>query len=118
MSYLGSERALIVASTFAVAVVVLSVPGAGPGAVLNFLPFVVGSLVALYFIVRPAVSAGLAAAGKAAAASGLRTAREISDARYAPGRIGPEDQERMRTRNPVAAGAYNPSGAVEATCLW
>ena len=89
---------------------------------MNFLPFVVGSLVALYFIVRPAVSAGLAAAGKAAAASaaasGLRTAREILDARYAPGRIGPEDQERMRTRNPVAAGAYNPSGAVEATCLW
>ena len=96
MADLRSRRALILASIFAVAVVLLSVSGAGM--LLSFLLFVVGPLVALYFIVRSAVRAGVAAASKAAATPELRTAREILDARYARGEIGPEDYEEMRTR--------------------
>jgi hypothetical protein len=92
---LGSRRALILASVFAVAVVLLSISGAGPGMLLSFLLFVVGPLVALYFIVKSAVRAGVVAASKAVAAPELRTAREILDAR---GEIGPEDYEVMRTR--------------------
>jgi uncharacterized membrane protein len=95
---LGSRRALILASIFAVAVVILSFIGEGPGALLSFLLFVVGPLVALYFIVKSAVRAGVVAASKAAAAPELRTAREILDARYARGEIGQEDYEDMRSR--------------------
>ncbi|MDQ3658492.1 MAG: SHOCT domain-containing protein [Actinomycetota bacterium] len=94
---LGSRRALILASIFAVAVVVLSISGAGPGALLSFLLFVVGPLIALYFIVKSAVRAGVAAAGKTASAPEFRTAREILDERYARGEIGPEEYERMRS---------------------
>ena len=89
---------MILASVFAVAVVLLSFIGEGPGALLSSLLFVVGPLVALYFIVKSAVRAGVVAASKAAAAPELRTAREILDARYARGEIGPEDYEEMRTR--------------------
>jgi uncharacterized membrane protein len=95
---LGSRRALILASIFAVAVVLISFIGEGPGALLGFLLFVVGPLVALYFIVKSAVRAGVVAAGKAVATPELRTAREILDTRYASGEIGPEDYEGMRTR--------------------
>jgi uncharacterized membrane protein len=95
---LGSRRALILASIFAVAVVILSFIGEGPGALLSFLLFVVGPLVALYFIVKSAVRAGVVAASKAAATPELRTAREILDARYARGEIGQEDYEDMRSR--------------------
>ena len=98
MADLGSRRALILASIFAVAVASLSFVGEGPGTLSSFLPFVVGPLVALYFIVKNAVRAGVAAASKAVAAPELRTAREILDARYARGEIGPEDYEEMRTR--------------------
>ncbi len=97
MSYLGSRRALILASIFAVAVVLPSISGAGPGALLNFLLFVVGPLVALYFIVKSAVRAGLVSASKAAATPEFQTTREILEARYAAGEIGPEDYERMRS---------------------
>ncbi len=65
MADLGSRRALILASIFAVAVVMLSFVGEGPGALSSFLLFVVGPLVALYFIVRSAVRAGAVAANKA-----------------------------------------------------
>jgi len=95
---LGSRRALILASIFAVAVVLLSFIGEGPGALLSFLLFVVGPLGALYLIVKSAVRAGVGAASKAVATPELRTAREILDARYARGEIGPEDYEEMRTR--------------------
>jgi uncharacterized membrane protein len=71
--------------------------GCGPGALFNFLLFVVGPLVALYFIVKSAVRAGVAAASKAAVTLGLQTARGILDARYARGEIGPEDHEQTRT---------------------
>ena len=98
MSDLGSRRALILASIFAVAVFSLSFVGEGPGALSSFLLFVVGPLVALYFIVKSAVRAGVVAASKAAATPELRTAREILDARYAGGEIGREDYEEMRTR--------------------
>jgi len=95
---LGSRRALILASIFAVAVILLSISGAGPGLLLSFLLFVVGPLVALYFVVKSAVRAGVGAASKAVATTKLRTAREILNARYARGEIGPEDYEEMRTR--------------------
>jgi uncharacterized membrane protein len=95
---LGFRRALILASIFAVAVVLLSFIGEGPGALLSFLLFVVGPLGALYFIVKSAVRAGVGAASKAVATPELRTAREILDARHARGEIGPEDYEEMRTR--------------------
>ena len=98
MADLGSGRALILTSIFAVAVVILSFVGEGPGALSSFLLFVVGPLVALYFIVKSAVRAGVVAANKAAATPELRTAREILDARYAGGDIGREDYEEMRTR--------------------
>jgi uncharacterized membrane protein len=65
---------------------------------LGFLLFVVGPLIALYFIVKSAVWAGVVAAIEAAATPALRTAREILDARYAGGEIGREDYEEMRTR--------------------
>jgi len=89
---------LILASIFAVAVVSLSFVGEGPGALSGFLLFVVGPLVALYFIVKSAVRAGVVVANKAAATPELRSAREILDARYAGGEIGPEAYEEMRTR--------------------
>ena len=98
MADLGSRRALILASIFAVAVVILSFVGEGPGALSSFLLLVVGPLVALYFIVKSAVRAGVVAANKAAATPELRTAREILAARYASGEIGREDYEEMRTR--------------------
>ena len=98
MPDLGSRRALILASIFAVVVVLISFIGEGPGALLGFLLFVVGPLVALYFIVKSAVWAGVVAANKAAATPELRTAREILDARYASGEIGREDYEEMRSR--------------------
>ena len=98
MADLGSRRALILASIFAVAVILLSISGAGPGLLLSFLLFVVGPLVALYFIVKSAVRAGVGAASKAVATTKLRTAREILNARYARGEIGPEDYEGTRTR--------------------
>ena len=98
MADLGSGRALILASIFAVAVILLSISGAGPGLLLSFLLFVVGPLVALYFIVKSAVRAGVGAASKAVATTKLRTAREILNARYARGEIGPEDYEETRTR--------------------
>ena len=96
MSDLGSRRALILASIFAVAVVVLSISGAGPGALLNFLLFAVGPLAALYFIVKSAVRAGVFAASKTAAAPEPRTARKILDERYARGEISGEEYERVR----------------------
>ncbi len=98
MADLGSRWALILASIFAVAVVMLSFVGEGPGALLGFLLFVVGPLIALYLIVKSAVRAGGVAANEAAATPELRTAREILDARYAGGDIGREDYEEMRTR--------------------
>ena len=98
MADLGSRRALILASIFAVAVILLSISGAGPGLLLSFLLFVVGPLVALYFMVKSAVRAGVGAASKAVATTKLRTAREILNARYARGEIGPEDYEGTRTR--------------------
>ena len=98
MADLGSRRALILAAIFAVAVILLSISGAGPGLLLSFLLFVVGPLVALYFIVKSAVRAGVGAASKAVATTKPRTAREILNARYARGEIGPEDYEETRTR--------------------
>jgi hypothetical protein len=89
---------LILASILAVAVVFLSISGAGLGALLNFLLFVVGPLVALYFIVKSAVRAGVVAANKAAAMPELRSTPEVLDARYARVEVGPEDYEEMRTR--------------------
>ena len=74
--------------------------GCGPGALFNFLLFVVGPLVALYFIVKSAVRAGGGAASKAAVTPGLQTARGILDARYACGEIGPEDYERTHLETP------------------
>ena len=65
---------------------------------MSFLLFVVGPLGALYFIVQSAARAGVGAASKAAATPELRTAREILDACYARGEIGPEDYEETRTR--------------------
>ncbi len=98
MADLGSRRALILASFFALVVVSLSFVGKGPGALVGFLLFVVAPLVALYFIVKSAVRAGVVAANKAAATPELRTAREILDTRYASGEIGREDYEEMRER--------------------
>ena len=103
MSDLGSRRALILASIFAVAVFAVAVfsltlVGEGPGVLWSFLLFVVGPLVALYFIVKLVVRAGVVAAGKAVATPELRTAREIPDARDASGEIGREDSEEMRAR--------------------
>ncbi len=98
MAGLGSRRALILASIFAVAVISISFVGEGPGALSGFLLFVVGPLIALYLIVKSAVRAGVVAANEAAATPALRTAREILDARYAGGEIGREDYEEMRTR--------------------
>lgn len=98
MADLGSRRALILASIFAVVVISLSFVGEGPGALLSFLLFVVGPLIALYFIVKSAVLAGVVAANKAVATPELRTAREILDARYAGGEIGSEGYERVRAR--------------------
>ncbi len=64
----------------------------------NFLLFVVGPLVALYFIVKSAVRAGVVAASKAAVTFGLQTAGGILGALYSRGEIGPEDHhERTRT---------------------
>jgi uncharacterized membrane protein len=88
---------LILASIFAVVVVTISISGAGPGALLNLLLFVVGPLIALYFIVKSAVQSGVAAASKATTGPELRTAREILDARYASGEIGQEDYEWRRS---------------------
>ena len=103
MSDLGSRRALILASIFAVAVFAVAVfsltlVGEGPGVLWSFLLFVVGPLVALYFLVKSAVRAGAGAANKAAATPQLRMEREIPDARYASGEIGREDSEEMRAR--------------------
>ena len=77
MADLGSGRALILAPIFAVAVVFLSISGARPGVLLSFLLFVAGPLVALCFIVKSAVRAGIGGGSKAVATPELRTAREI-----------------------------------------
>ena len=98
MADFGCRRALILASIFAVAVVSLSFVGECRGDLSSFQLFVVGPLGALYFIVKSAVRAGVAATGKAVATPELRTAREILNARYARGEIGPEDYEETRTR--------------------
>jgi uncharacterized membrane protein len=89
---------LILASIFAMAVVSLSFVGEGRGDLSSFQLFVVGPLGALYFMVKSAVRAGVAAADKAVATSELRTAREILNARYARGEIDPEDFEETRMR--------------------
>ena len=92
MSDLGSKRALILASVFAVAVVVLSFAVPAPGALLLALLPPAALFVVLYFVVRWA--AGLRDAGRGA---GPRAARQILDERYARGDIGPEDYGRMRS---------------------
>ena len=98
MSDLGSRRALILASSFAAAVFAVAVfslafVGEGPGALPSFLLFVVGPLIALYFIVKSAVGAVAVAANTVAATPQLRMAREIPNARYTSGEIGREDYE-------------------------
>jgi hypothetical protein len=87
---------------------------------LSFLLFVVGPLVALYFIVKSAVRAGVGAASKAACHA------EASDGARDPGRPLRPRRDRPRRlrgdadapRNPVAARAYNPSGAIKRASLW
>jgi uncharacterized membrane protein len=52
-------------------------------------------LVALYFIVRWAVSAGVRDAGKRTVEQYPRTPREILDERYARGEIGRDEYEQV-----------------------
>lgn len=91
---LGSRRALLPAVVFAAVVVVVSSigPGLGP-LVLAVLPLA-GMVVALYFVVRWAVAAGIRDAGEGGV--GGLAAKEVLDERYARGEIGPEDYERVR----------------------
>ena len=97
MPQLGTRKALLLAVVFAAVVVVLSTVGPGLGALLIILLPAVALFVVLYLVVRWAVAAGFRDAG-AGPRTGTRTAREILDARYAGGEIGPEDYERMRSR--------------------
>jgi uncharacterized membrane protein len=98
VSDLGSRRAFILTSIFAVAVFSLFFVGEDPGGLSSFLLLIVGPLVVLYFIVRYAVRAGAGTANKASATPQLRVAREILNARYASGEIGREDYREMRAR--------------------
>jgi len=92
---LGSRNALLLAVVFAAAVVVLSTIGPGIGAlVITVLPLA-GLVIALYFVVRWAVAAGIRDAG-GGGVGGLLTAREVLDGRYARGEIGPEAYEWVR----------------------
>jgi len=97
MPQLGSRNALLLAVVFAAVVVVLSTVGPGLGALSITLLPMAGIFVVLYFVVRWAVRFRDAGFG-ATTRTGTLTAREILDARYAGGEIGPEDYERMRSR--------------------
>lgn len=92
---LGSRNALLLAVVFAAVVVVLS--SIGPGLeplVLAVLPLA-AMVIALYFVIRWSVAAGIRDAG-GGSFGGTQTAREVLDGRYARGEIGPEDYERVR----------------------
>ncbi len=93
MPRLGSRQALLAAVVFAAVVVVLSTTVPGPGALLMALLPLATLFIGLYFVVRWAVAAGVRDAG---GSGDGQTAREILDARYARGEIGPEDYEQMR----------------------
>ena len=97
MPRLGSRQALLAGVVFAAVVaavvVVLSFAVPGPGALLLAVLPPTALFVALYSVVRWAVAAGLRDEDR----GGTRTAREILDARYAAGEIGPEDYERRRS---------------------
>ena len=92
---LGSRKALLLAVVFAAVVVVVSSIGPGPGPLLFAALPLAAMVVALYFVVRWAVAAGIRDAG-GGDVGGTRTAREVLDGRYAGGEIGAEDYERMR----------------------
>ncbi len=91
---LGSRNALLLAVVFAAVVVVLSTIGPGFGPLLVAVLPLAAMVIALYFVVRWAVAAGIRDAGGGSV--GGRTAREVLDGRYARGEIGPEDYERVR----------------------
>ena len=92
----ASRSVLAGAIAFAAIVVVVTMLGAGAGELLFYLLYFVPMLVVLCFVVRWAVAAGVADAGKGGASFGRSVAREILDARYAGGEIGREEYERVR----------------------
>lgn len=92
---LGSRRALLLAVVFAAVVVVVSGIGPGLGPLLFAALPLIATAIALHFVVRWAVAAGIRDAG-GGGVGGTRTAREVLDGRYARGEIGPEDYERVR----------------------
>ncbi len=90
----GSRNALLLAIVFAGVFVVLPV-GPGLGALsVTVLPLA-GLAIALYFITRRAVAAGIRDAG-GGGMGGFRTAGEVLDGRYARGGIGPEGYGRAQ----------------------
>ena len=92
---LGSRNALLLAVVFAAVVVVGSSIGPGLGPLLVAVLPLAAMVIALYFVVRWAVAAGIRDAG-VGGVDGPRTAREVLDGRYARGEIGPGDYERAR----------------------
>ena len=97
MPDLGSRSALIGAITFALLVVFLSISGIQPLGLLLPGLYVIPPLIAMYFIVRWAVSAGIHDASKKRNIEHhLRTPREILDERYARSEISREDYEQVR----------------------
>ncbi len=91
----GAREVLLLAVVLAAVVFVLSTTVPGLGALSMFLLPQAALFIVLCFVVGWAVAAGLRDAG---GGTGGRTAREILDARYAGGGIGPEDYERRRAR--------------------
>ena len=92
---LGSRRALLPAVVFAAVVVVVSSIGPGLGPLLFAALPLAAMVIALYFVVRWAVAAGIRDT-RGGGVGGTRTARKVLDGRYAGGEIAAEDYERMR----------------------
>ena len=87
---------MIRAIAFALLVVLLSIFGTSSSGLLFVGLFAVLPLIAMYFIVRWAVSAGVRYAGKRTVEQHPRTPREILDERYARGEIGRNEYEQVR----------------------
>jgi putative membrane protein len=93
---LGSRKALIGAIVFVLLVVFLSTFGAQPSGLLFGALLAVLPLIAMYFIVRWVVSAGVRDAGTRTVEQHPSTPREILDERYARGEIGRDEYEQVR----------------------